>query len=510
LLLQISSKIQAFVRASRNPELNKNAELLKLKTQELSSLTFSSSGGDRSTFQDRINRLKSEIGELEFRLGLSIYRFKRSLVEATPDQVIDALGNNQVLVDFLVFKKMDFTTYRADKEYLIALVVDKSKDPATRIVEMGEMEPISDGIRRYRRQMEKFLKARRPKARKQATEEGDRLARDLYIRLWEPLLPYLQDKETVFLSLDGDLHLLPFQALQDEQDVYLVQKKYKLVMLSTARELVGRRATKDSNPSAVFANPHFDSPDSLATDTPPRAACRLRKVARGWDSLKFCPLPGTKAEGENVLRLMKAASLDPRYFSDSRATEDNLFATKSPKILHVATHGFFLENLPFDIKKISYERRRHERERQVAGTIGNYLLRSGLALANANTTATNRTESANSDGIVTAMEILNLNLGGTHLVVLSACDTGVGEIQTGEGLFGLRRAFQEAGSRTVLSTLWSIADKETQVFMTRFYELNLKGMPYQQALRKVQREFIDDKQLSHPHYWAPFVMVGSR
>ncbi|MCH8078051.1 MAG: CHAT domain-containing protein, partial [SAR324 cluster bacterium] len=114
------------------------------------------------------------------------------------------------------------------------------------------------------------------------------------------------------------------------------------------------------------------------------------------------------------------------------------------------------------------------------------------------------------DGILTAMEVLSMDLAGTRLVVLSACETGLGDIKQGEGVYGLRRAFQEAGAAAVLSTLWQVDDDGTQAFMTRFYTLFLEGKGAQESARAVQREFIASSRWAHPFYWAPFVMVGAR
>ncbi|MBF0381219.1 MAG: CHAT domain-containing protein [Magnetococcales bacterium] len=112
------------------------------------------------------------------------------------------------------------------------------------------------------------------------------------------------------------------------------------------------------------------------------------------------------------------------------------------------------------------------------------------------------------DGILTAMEAVNLNLASTDMVTLSACETGVGEVQNGEGVYSLQRAFQEAGAKAVLSTLWSISDEGTLQFMREFYGRILKGTPPQQALLETQKVFIKSSEWSHPFYWAPFVMVG--
>ncbi|MBU3916233.1 CHAT domain-containing protein [bacterium] len=138
----------------------------------------------------------------------------------------------------------------------------------------------------------------------------------------------------------------------------------------------------------------------------------------------------------------------------------------------------------------------------------NPLLRSGLALAWANEGVKGKKQADGSDGIFTALEALGLNLEGTRLVVLSACETGVGKVQTGEGVYGLRRAFQEAGAHAVLSTLWSVSDEGTQQLMQNFYNRFLTGEAPQKALRTIQLEAITSQQWNHPYYWAPFVMVG--
>ena len=114
----------------------------------------------------------------------------------------------------------------------------------------------------------------------------------------------------------------------------------------------------------------------------------------------------------------------------------------------------------------------------------------------------------NGDVFLTAGKAVTLNLAGTDLVVLSACQTGVGDVRNGEGVYGLQRAFQEAGSKAVLSTLWSISDDATTAFMRSFYNRFLQGTHPQQALQETQEEFIKNEQWQHPYYWAPFVMVG--
>ena len=142
------------------------------------------------------------------------------------------------------------------------------------------------------------------------------------------------------------------------------------------------------------------------------------------------------------------------------------------------------------------------------GKIENPLTRSGLAFVNANLGIKGIQQPDGTDGILTALEVLNLKLEGTDLVTLSACDTGKGDVKIGEGVYSLNRAFQEAGAKAVLSTLWTVDDQATGEFMQKFYARFLDGKPAQVAIQETQQEFMLDKHYSDPFYWAGFVMTG--
>jgi CHAT domain-containing protein len=136
-------------------------------------------------------------------------------------------------------------------------------------------------------------------------------------------------------------------------------------------------------------------------------------------------------------------------------------------------------------------------------------LRAGLAFAGLNANAPLLGEiDTDNDGVLTAMEILSLDLTGTQLVVLSACETGLGEIHEGEGVYGLRRSFQEAGVNSVINSFWEVSDDGTQLLMSKFYDKYLSGTPPRQALRKARLEMVESMRWSAPFYWSAFVMVG--
>jgi len=138
----------------------------------------------------------------------------------------------------------------------------------------------------------------------------------------------------------------------------------------------------------------------------------------------------------------------------------------------------------------------------------NPLARSGLALSYANQGPKGNKQTDGTDGVLTALEVLDLDLEGTELVTLSACETAVGEISVGEGVYSLNRVFQEAGAKAVLSTLWSISDEGTNQFMQKFYHRFLNKQSAQQALRETQEEFKNSEQWNDPFYWAAFVVTG--
>ena len=226
----------------------------------------------------------------------------------------------------------------------------------------------------------------------------------------------------------------------------------------------------------------------------------------------------THSQKQDVLHgcLLKDRGINTIHHDFNNATESNLKKVVSPEILHLSTHGFFDDEPP------SYSRFEsktpHKKPLGVESFInktysGDFakeelaLYRSGLAFVNAN--LAKRRHSQDNDGILYAAEVIELNLAGVKLVVLSGCETGIGYVRRGEGIFGLRRAFQEAGVQSIMSTLWYVADEPAQELMKMFYSLLLSGNSPQKALRKAQLAFINmDNGWDRPYFWAPFVMVG--
>src|SRR5262249_47788368 len=202
----------------------------------------------------------------------------------------------------------------------------------------------------------------------------------------------------------------------------------------------------------------------------------------------FAPLPGTELEAKQIKSLFPNTEL----LLGERATKASLKRVVAPRILHIATHGFFLEDQPVSTRGLSGDKG-DRRGLTATLKIENPLLRSGLALAGAN----RGTGSSGEDGILTALEASGLNLWGTQLVVLSACDTGVGEVRTGEGVYGLRRALVLAGSETQMMSLWPVSDRWTQELMVAYYRGLQRAQGRAEALRQVQLKMLKDVKRQH-------------
>jgi CHAT domain-containing protein len=200
--------------------------------------------------------------------------------------------------------------------------------------------------------------------------------------------------------------------------------------------------------------------------------------------MSWTALPGTAEEGRTVSQLLAGA----RVIAGRAATEAALKKVAGPRVLHIATHGFFLQ----------------AEDESAARVPENPLLRSGLLLSGAN-----RRESGGEDGILTALEASGLDLGGTKLVVLSACETGLGQVRAGDGVYGLRRALVIAGAESQVMSLWKVDDKVTRDLMIEFYKRLLAGKGRSEALREAQLTVLQKPGTDNPFYWAGFIPAGA-
>ena len=223
----------------------------------------------------------------------------------------------------------------------------------------------------------------------------------------------------------------------------------------------------------------------------------LRSLSRDYDGLKFKPLPGAEAEARNVAKLLGDNAV---LYLGADAREAELKAMQSPRILHLATHGFYFPDQEFNqTRRLPYAKGNNNWE--------NPMVRCGIALAGANH-AMQVTNALAEDGLLTGLDASILNLQGTELVILSACDSGTGEVKIGEGMMSLRRAFLIAGAQTVLASHWNINDNATSQLMTEFMRRWRAGEPRAQAWREAQLELLRSKDFSNPYFWSAFTLTG--
>jgi CHAT domain-containing protein len=200
-------------------------------------------------------------------------------------------------------------------------------------------------------------------------------------------------------------------------------------------------------------------------------------------------LPGTKTEIEGVMNLLLSRQWKVSAFLNETATEDAVKEINQPRLLHLATHGFFLTDTG------------------IFSEAEDPMLRSGLLFTGAANFLQDRISTTGDNGILTAYEAANLNLSNTELVVLSACETAKGEVQNGEGVYGLQRAFQTAGAQAIIMSLWKVDDDATQELMTSFYSNWMSGQEKSLAFKQAQLQL--KKKYNHPYYWGAFVMMGN-
>jgi CHAT domain-containing protein/tetratricopeptide (TPR) repeat protein len=313
-------------------------------------------------------------------------------------------------------------------------------------------------------------------------------ARQLDERLMRPVRALLGDTRTVLLAPDGALHLVPFGVLRDEQHRFLIED-FHFTYLTSGSDLLRLSEHDLSRQKAVImANPDF----GIATGE--------------WTS--FTALPGTVTEAKAILALLPEGKL----LLGKHATEAALKRLQGPRILHLATHGFYLssaavqddDNTPGRGAKVVATTAPSVGNTMVDSNAAPPMIRAGLSLAGAN-----KLESGTEDGILTALEASGLDLWGTQLVVLSACETGVGELQSGEGVYGLRRAFAIAGAESQLVSLWKVDDAATKDLMVDFYRRLFSGSGRSEALRQAQLSMLHSQDRQHAYFWASFIPIGA-
>jgi len=335
-------------------------------------------------------------------------------------------------------------------------------------------------------------------------KDVQQLARAVDLKVMQPVRASLGSAKHLLISPDGPLNLIPFAALVDEQGHYLIEA-HTITYLTSGRDLLRLQVRRESKgPPVVVADPAFGEPALIAASS--RTGAKNSAGVNGrpqvdYSQVFFGPLPGVAEEVRALKDLLPQAS----FLTKEQATKAALKKLSGPSILHIATHGFFLQDEQPATQENSAATQAKDGTRlsKWIAHVEDPLLRSGLALAGAN-----QSSNGNTDGILTALEAAGLDLWGTKLVVLSACDTGVGVVKNGDGVYGLRRALVLAGAESQVMSLWAVSDRSTRDLVVGYYKALLQGAGRGEALRQVQLQMLKDKSHRHPYYWAAFIQTG--
>jgi CHAT domain-containing protein len=436
-------------------------------------------------FQQRSKELNEQREQLEAEIARRSAEFRAQSQPVTLDAVRRALPDQTALLEFVSYRPFSpkgITTkerYGASR-YVVYVIRNQGE---IRWRELGGTKEVDGAVQALRQ-------ALRDPQRKDAQQ----LARALDEVVMQPVRALLGDATQLLVSPDGELNLVPFAALVDEQGRYLIQR-YSFTYLTSGRDLLRMQVVRESQSGPlVVANPSFGEQATIV------AVVKNSTSTRSLTDAYFAPLAATENEARSIQTLFPDATV----LTGMKATETAVKQVVAPRILHLATHGFFLDDAPaVAIAHDMSATRAPASGSNPGAAIGNPLLRSGLVFAGANLR-----NGKGDDGILTALEASGLNLWGTKLVVLSACDTGVGEVRTGEGVYGLRRAFTLAGAESLVMSLWPISDFTTRALMTSYYQNLKQGMGRGEALRQVQLDMLKKNPKLHPFYWANFIQSG--
>jgi CHAT domain-containing protein/tetratricopeptide (TPR) repeat protein len=525
LVLDELAERQRAIAESGDPEVERLAAEVLAARERLAELVVRGVATGDSSGRQRLAEAQGLRDRTERALAERSARFRtlQQTARIGLPEVRAALPRGVALVAYARYERVEpwprgadgRRTIRPERPYYAAFVVRGDlAEPA--VVDLGPADALEARAARWL-----ALVARRPApASAPRREHQGRLVGDsLRATLWDPVAARLGGVARVLVVPDGAVHQIPLGALPTSPGRYLIEDRPTLHLLSTERDVVTLAAPRPLGTGLLaFGAPDFERsapaatapvgpsgvrPDTLVPDRERRGGV---SGCADFASLRFAPLPGTADEVTDAQACWRhSAGFDTAVVRTGAAATEGAFKqlARGRRVLHLATHGFFLST------DCGGGERRPGGAEMAAEARENPLLRSGVALAGANRRAS---RPGADDGIVTAEEIAALDLRGVEWAVLSACQTGAGEFRAGEGLLGLRRAFQIAGVRTVVMSLWSVDDESTRGWMAALCRARAGGAETLDAVTAASVERLRERRArgrgTLPYYWAPFVASG--
>jgi len=458
LLLSATSKIKRKILNSGDQDLI-DQYLEWLDQKESLARYYSYSKEELNDRDVNLDSLENATNNTERALSRKsdIFQEGYSFKEVDFNEVKSKLQSNEAVVEIVRVRAFE-NTLTDEVNYIALILKSEDKLPETVILENGKQLET-----RYFKYYNNTIHQKIP----------DDYSYDQYFK---PIEASIAIKDHIYLSLDGIYNQINLNTLKKSTEAYLIDD-YNFTLIGNSKELVSSsKNAVDTKEAYLIGNPDFGGAE-------------------------ITPLPGTEKEIANVSNLLSQKGIQSKVFTLSKASEETIKSVSNPRLLHIATHGYFLEDISLN--------KGNTFGVNIESARDNPLLRSGLLFAGSakvlNEEVNNSLESSN-NGVLTAYEAMNLNLDQTDLVVLSACETGVGDIKAGEGVYGLQRAFLGAGANAIMMSLWKVDDAATQELMTNFYKNWSISGDKRQAFKKAQLAL--KQSYKDPYYWGAFLLVG--
>ena len=321
-----------------------------------------------------------------------------------------------------------------------------------------------------------------------------------YNLIWKTIQNELTGVSEIYFSPTGLLHKIAIEYLPDEEGT-IIGQTYKMFRLSSTRELTNETISPDTKKCVIYGGIQYDMESSGSGKEDEETADEVKNDRKLKGGIAY--LPQTLVEMENVSKILKT-KYELTGFSGVNATEESFkqLSGKAAIILHVATHGFYVPKYRKSAITKIIKNPFNSLEDQSLSC-------SGIMMAGANNTLAKKFMPGD-DGILSAKEISRLEMGDVDLVVLSACETGLGDISD-EGVFGLQRGLKKAGVNSIMMSLWEVDDEATQVFMSAFYKNLVEGQSKREAFVNAQQylRITQDKKFDNPQFWAAFIMLDA-
>ncbi len=422
-----------------------------------------------------LKSLQNEVNQLENELTVKAKDFKKLLKLNPPDwkEVKEKLKEGEAAIEIVRFQWRD-QVYYSDTAYYAAYIITKDSQ-YPEVVYLPDAAADMDN---------KFYKLYKNNIRLKLNDK------ESYNHYWKAISEKLNNISKIYFSPDGIYHLININTLKNPVTNKFIVDELEIHSTTSTADIAFSTAGEDAIGNAVlFGRPTYKTNNELIVSAGTNET--TRSFVNNFRNNSVTDLPGTEEEVLAIKKELELKKIGVMQYVKEQATEDKMYQLNSPGILHIATHGYWSgagENATDGYR------------------VFNAMVNSGLLLTGVVNYYSSNTYPDTYDGILTAYEAQNLNLDKTSLVVLSACETSLGYLDAGEGVYGLQRAFRAAGAGSVITSLWKVDDNATKDFMITFYQHFLqtkdKSAAYQVAQKTIKEKY------KHPYYWGAFVMVG--